>query len=553
MTNKEINELFGIKEGYEIVQALEKILMSKERREAVFDCFTLYGEDFSKDFLRDYYQQEHGDRDKLKQDYTPDSICSIVSGLAEGKVVADLCSGTGALTIAEWNRNKNASIHAYEYSRRAFLFCLFNMAIRNMKGECIQKDLLTGKFLDGYRLEKGERYSEITLIAEERANAFDLVVMNPPYSMQWDPDAMRSDKRFALGFPPRKAADLAFVETGLSMLSPCGTLVAILPHGVLFRGQSEEEIRANLVKENLIDAVIGLPDKLFMNTGIPVFLLVLKKNRKETNVLFIDASKKVIARPKQNIMGVDDIKAVLDTYRNRFEVAKLSHIASLSEIEKNEYNLNVPRYVDTFESEPVPDLLETVKEIRAIDEKEGKLWEELSAMLGELEASFPEENENKRFNDARAIVQGLGAKKRVNLFDICDVERMKEGKTYPAGTILVQLSASSNTEHPVYSPNEMQGDGKYAACVVKDGSNPKYIFLAMDREYPAFKAKYQTTINTQFDMLRFFGFEIHTDLVTQNRIALFVDVCDKIERVLCEGTEKRKDMKKYMLGNMFPA
>ncbi|MBQ8591631.1 MAG: N-6 DNA methylase, partial [Lachnospiraceae bacterium] len=170
--------------------------------------------------------------------------------------------------------------------------------------------------------------------------------------------------------PPSSKADYAFILHGFSKLKDSGTLLAILPHGVLFRGSHEETIRKNLILQNNVNSVVGLPDKLFIDTQIPVCILELNKKRNQKDVLFIDASKQFVKKDgKQNTMQEEHIKNVVDILKKRIPLDKFSDLVQLPQLEKNNYNLNIPRYVDTFEQEPVPDLLETLKEIEEIDKE----------------------------------------------------------------------------------------------------------------------------------------------------------------------------------------
>ena len=219
------------------------------------------------------------------------------------------------------------------------------------------------------------------------------VISNPPYSLSWNITLKQFDKRFQ-GYPiaPKSKADYAFILHGLYQLEDNGTLLAILPHGVLFRGAAEGKIREQLIKENLIDAVIGLPDKLFLNTGISVLILVLKKNRKNNNVLFIDASKEFITgkSKKQNDMSIENINKVIESYKNRRFVDKFAYVSSIEKIAENDYNLNIPRYVDTYEPPEIPDLLETLEELKDIERqiKETSIF--LLKQMKQLEGTTPE-------------------------------------------------------------------------------------------------------------------------------------------------------------------
>ena len=185
---------------------------------------------------------------------------------------------------------------------------------------------------------------------------FDAVVMNPPYSAKnWNKAGLKvSDPRFEIAgaLPPDSKGDYAFLLHGLYHLGTSGTMAIVLPHGVLFRGSSEGEIRKKLIDKNLIDAIIGLPSNLFTNTGIPVCVIILKKNRKLSDpVLIIDSSNNFIKVGKQNVLQEKDIAKIVDAYINKEKIAGFSHLATLKEIIENEYNMNIPRYVQSLEDD----------------------------------------------------------------------------------------------------------------------------------------------------------------------------------------------------------
>ena len=170
---------------------------------------------------------------------------------------------------------------------------------------------------------------------------------------------------------PKSKADYAFVQHMIYHLSEDGCMAVVLPHGALFRGAAEEKIRTHLIKnKNYIDAIIGLPANIFYGTSIPTLIMVLKKCRNnEDDILFIDASQEYEKIKNQNKLRPEDIEKIVTTYKNREEIEKYSHKATIEEIEENDYNLNIPRYVDTFEEEEPIDLDEVVREIRKIDEE----------------------------------------------------------------------------------------------------------------------------------------------------------------------------------------
>lgn len=217
---------------------------------------------------------------------------------------------------------------------------------------------------------------------------YEAIVANPPYSQKWSAaDKFNDDERFsAYGrLAPASKADYAFVQHMIYLLDEDGTMAVVLPHGVLFRGGSEGQIRKYLVEQkNYLDTVIGLPVNLFFGTGIPTCVLVFKKCKKTDDVLFIDASKEFEAGKNQNRLTDENLEKIIQTYTKREKVDKYSHVASLSEIKENDFNLNIPRYVDTFEEEQEIDVKEVLKNIRELKQEAQKLDEEIDVYLREL-------------------------------------------------------------------------------------------------------------------------------------------------------------------------
>ena len=221
---------------------------------------------------------------------------------------------------------------------------------------------------------------------------FDAVVANPPYSQNWnikDVDREKDTRFKGYGVAPASKADYAFVLHGLYHLDKAGTMAIVLPHGVLFRGASEGKIRKNIIDNNLLDAVIGLPANLFYGTSIPTCVLVFKgrEARQNKDVLFIDASNEFEKGKNQNKLTPDNINKIIDTYRNRENVEKYSHVASLAEIKENDYNLNIPRYVDTFEEEEVIPLSEVAQELTEVKAEIESSYQSLFGLLNELEGT----------------------------------------------------------------------------------------------------------------------------------------------------------------------
>ena len=226
----------------------------------------------------------------------------------------------------------------------------------------------------------------------DRPRSFDAVVANPPYSAKWDNrEAKLKDARFsAYGkLAPASKADYAFVLHSLYHLNEQGTMAIVLPHGVLFRGAAEGKIRQTLIEKNYIDTIIGLPANLFYGTSIPTIILVLKKNRSARDILFIDASKDFIKGKNQNSLSEEAIEKIVQTYVNRQDIEKYAHAASPEEVRENDYNLNIPRYVDTFEEEEEIDLSEVNRQLaednKEIAALEAEIAEQLKVLGVEIE------------------------------------------------------------------------------------------------------------------------------------------------------------------------
>jgi type I restriction enzyme M protein len=206
---------------------------------------------------------------------------------------------------------------------------------------------------------------------------FEAIVANPPFSAEWSASPLHmSDERFAAygKLAPKGTADFAFVQHMVHQLDDKGTMACVLPHGVLFRGGAEGHIREHLIKDkNYLDAVIGLPANIFYGTSIPTCILILKKNRnadaeRSRSVLFIDASQHFEKVKTQNYLRKEDIAKIISSYKNRSAEDKYSYVAPLSEIAENDYNLNIPRYVDTFEEEEAVNLKAVSKELHKVAE-----------------------------------------------------------------------------------------------------------------------------------------------------------------------------------------
>lgn len=376
-----LNDYFNEKEGYKIPQLLTDALLG-DGREALLKYLDEHTPDKFADSLRDDYQNEHGDRDKLKQDFTPDGIVRVVRGIVgDGHRYADICAGTGALTLANMRDRADYTVYAEEFSERTVPFLLANLALRNAEGYVVNGDSLTGEIKALYKLEKSETYSRINIANDEIKD------FQPPYSVKWKPRYHRAYDGYG---PMPTTADYAFMLRGLDIGD---TVTAIIPHGVLFRGAKEGKVRKLLIERNLLDAVIGLPENMFLNTGIPVAILVFNRKKTDDTVLFVDASRDFEKQGKINIMTDEQINKLIKTVIMRQVVDKYSHLATFEEIENNDFNLNIPRYVDTTEPPPPVDVVQDMLDLVAIN-KEIKAAElELGAFLDDLVGTTPQSQE----------------------------------------------------------------------------------------------------------------------------------------------------------------
>lgn len=378
-----LNSFLGIRESYQMPDALMAALLDSARWMELLGMVA-DGVDGETDPLRDYFQENHANRAAMMQDYTPDCLCELVSRLApDATRMLDLCAGTGALTL--FAANPGAAVRCEEVSERVIPVLLMNLALRNMGGVVVRRDVCVDECFGAFRLTPGDRFSSIEPCDAPDHEPVPLCVSNPPYSLKWS-GADANVRTFGWDLPPKSKADYLFVLDAISRLTDDGTAIFILPHGVLFRGASEGKIRRELIERNLVDVIIGLPDNLFMNTGIPVCIVIFKRHKTSDDVLFIDASKGFEKSGKQSVMREDDVSKIVDAYGRRCDVDKFAHVATLDEIRANDYNLNIPRYVDTFEYVEPPNLIDCMNDLMQIDAeikaKEREIAESLSRLVG---------------------------------------------------------------------------------------------------------------------------------------------------------------------------
>lgn len=361
-----IHTIFGVTEAHELPAALLDTVLDYKALDKAKKRYKKHFPDLNHDYLRDYFQEMMADKKGLKQDYTPDEVCDIVADIAgKGDIIEDICAGTGSLTVALWKRQAATHYICCEASSAVLPFLLFNLAVREISATVIFGNYLKRECTEAYKVT--DSYVEKARdLPHHRADA---IVMNPPYSMAWEPEDKYRVKPYPL--PPKSKADYAFLLTALPQLAHGGRLVCIYPHGVLFRGAQEAEIRKKLILNDCLRAVIGLPPALFSSTSIPVCLMVIQKKYAPTlahsKTLIMDASKLYTKCPKQNRLEPEHVKKICDTYHDFKDVDKLARVVGLQELEKNDFNLNIPRYVDTSEPQEARDADEILMEIMEID------------------------------------------------------------------------------------------------------------------------------------------------------------------------------------------
>ncbi|GAW86787.1 type I restriction enzyme M protein [Bathymodiolus platifrons methanotrophic gill symbiont] len=365
--------------------------------------------DFStdSDLLGDAYEYligefAAGSGKKAGEFYTPQQLSNILSEIvtldsqdpSTGKKkklnkVLDFACGSGSLLLnvrQKLGANGIGKIYGQESNITTYNLARMNMLLHRVKDS--EFEIYHGDSL----LNDWSRLNEMN--PSERVK-IDAVVANPPFSYRWEPnDSLSEDFRFkSHGLAPKSAADFAFLLHGFSFLSDEGTMAIILPHGVLFRGGAESRIRTKLLKDGHIDTVIGLPANLFFSTGIPVCILVLKKCKKHDDVLFINASEYFEKGKRQNRLrdGKDgepnDIKKIVECYQFRTEEVRYSRCVNMREIEKNDFNLNISRYVSTAKPEPIIDLKTVNSKLISLEQDALKATKTHNTFLEELGVS----------------------------------------------------------------------------------------------------------------------------------------------------------------------
>ena len=323
--------------------------------------------------------------------FTPPEVSELIARLVkpqENDRIYDPTCGSGSLLLktAKQVPNKKVAIYGQERNGQTHSLCLMNMFLHKV---------------DDAKIEWGDTIANPLHLVDGNLMKFQVEVANPPFSLdKWAmgfsgdindkkfkmENALDPHKRFSWGVPPRSKGDYAFVLHMLHSLAQNGRMGIVLPHGVLFRGASEGRIRKQIIEQNLLDVVIGLPANLFYGVGIPVTILIFKKNRKRSDILFIDASGvgNYEKGKNQNRLREQDIEKIVQTYDNYETIEKYSYVASTDEIKENEFNLNIPRYVDTFEEEEPVNMDEVKEKIKKIKAEIVNVEKQMEKYLKEL-------------------------------------------------------------------------------------------------------------------------------------------------------------------------
>lgn len=310
--------------------------------------------------------------------YTPAEVSELLARLLQpkrGDRICDPTCGSGSLLIrvADQIGDRDFALYGQESNGSTWALCRMNMFLHHK---------------DSARIEWGDTLRNPKLIEGDALMKFDIVVANPPFSLdKWGADKAEKDKfnRFHRGIPPKSKADFAFISHMIeATVEGSGKVGVIVPHGVLFRGGAEGKIRRQMIEDNLLEAVIGLPANLFYGTGIPAAILLFNRGKKTTDVLFIDASREHEDTKNQSRLRQQDIEKIVEIFKKFQSVEKCAYRATFDEISENNFNLNIPRYVDTFEDEEEIDVLGLQKEINDLETELVEVREEMAHYLKEL-------------------------------------------------------------------------------------------------------------------------------------------------------------------------
>jgi len=316
---------------------------------------------------------------KAGEFYTPAEVSETLARLVapqEGDRICDPACGSGSLLIRAGKQvgSNDFALYGQEMNGSTWALCKMNMFLHEV---------------DSAHIEWDDTIRHPQFIEDDALMKFDIVIANPPFSLdKWGQEMAAEDRyaRFQRGIPPKSKGDWAFISHMLATaIEGTGRVGVVVPHGVLFRGGQEGKIREAVIRENLLDAVIGIPANLFYGTGIPAALMIFDKSRKPgKDILFIDASREFEQSTNQSKLRLEDIEKIVTTYRKRQEVEKYAYPATFKELEDNEFNLNIPRYVDTFEPEPEIDITATQREIEQIEAELAETQTKMDVYLKEM-------------------------------------------------------------------------------------------------------------------------------------------------------------------------
>ncbi|MCG8342912.1 MAG: type I restriction-modification system subunit M [Chlorobiales bacterium] len=323
---------------------------------------------------------------KAGEFFTPFKVSELVAKLAgpkPGDRICDPACGSGGLLIkaAKEVGDRNFALFGQESNGSTWALCRMNMFLHSF---------------DSARIEWCDTLNSPLLVENDRLMKFNCVVANPPFSLdKWGAENAESDQfnRFWRGVPPKSKADWAFITHMVdTALEKEGRVAVVVPHGVLFRGGAEGRIRRKMIEENLLEAVIGLPGNLFQTTNIPVAILVFDRSREKggpqedrIDVLFVDASREFVSGKNQNTLSDEHIEKIIRTYRECKDVEKYAHVADVAEIKENDFNLNIPRYVDTFEEEEEIDIDAVQREIEQLEKELAEVRAKMADKLKEIQ------------------------------------------------------------------------------------------------------------------------------------------------------------------------
>jgi type I restriction enzyme M protein len=311
--------------------------------------------------------------------YTPAEVSRLLATIVapkSGDRICDPCCGSGSLLIRAGRviGSNDFALFGQELNGGTWALARMNMFLHG---------------LDNARIERGDTIRNPKLVEDDRLMKFNVVVANPPFSLdKWGSETAEQDKytRFWRGVPPKSRGDYAFISHMVETMNETdGRVGVVVPHGVLFRGASEGLIRQRLIEDNLLDGVIGLPANLFFGVSIPAALMFFSRKKVDQGVFFIDASREYAEGKNQNKLRDEDIAKIVATWHARTDVPRYAHLATPGELKENEYNLNIPLYVDTFEEDVPVDLNAVKAEVERIEAKLSKTRAELARALRELD------------------------------------------------------------------------------------------------------------------------------------------------------------------------